>query len=82
MKACVHPWPLYFVKIRVSLSERGKEKKIIGCGCIIIVRAMQELKANNQVRRALEISVFGAELRLQQGHSTGKLEIPESAELA
>ena len=64
MKACVHPWPLYFVKIRISLSERGKEKKIIGCGCII-VQAMQELKANNQVRRALEISVFGAELRLQ-----------------
>lgn len=47
-----------------------------------MVRAMQKHKANNQVRGTLEISVFRAELRLQQGHSTKKLEIPESAELA
>lgn len=82
MKAHVHPWTLYLVKIRISIRERGKEKKNIGCGYIVMVKAMQEHKANNQVRRTVEIVIFSAELRLQQGHSTGKLEIPESAELA
>lgn len=44
-------------------------------------RARQGPEESNRVRRALRIRVVRAELRLQQGHSTGKLKIPVSAEL-
>lgn len=29
MKAHLHPWTLYLVKIRISIRMRGKEKKIL-----------------------------------------------------